>query len=842
MRNGICWENQKSRNAWQAGGWYQCLLLFAGASLGMCSAYMQLMDTYPLLKSLTIPGAYVWYVLLAIAAFAVVYGSGKLKYRWMCLLPALPCGWCFYHYYREHRLPVEDGGLYVARCYVKELCRFFKTSILFPNGLREEAPRALLFWCLLFVCVLFVAAAFFRFYPLLLLPPAALLAAHIAVGRSPGWNSLLVLLAAGLILFSHWAAMPDRWYVRTAQLAGVCGVCVVISLLCASVPGRVVGMHEDVQKKQLSLEDAVLALPVWGMFGQQHGVVDNHSPDTTGREVLTFRLSDEPAENIYLKNFAASHYENGRWTNSPAFAAAAAAEGLDAAAAGERLLAECHEEGQYIFENGGEIDFLAYGGWSVAKPKQYDYRIACKDFGTQAPLPYLSALPQELSMDGDTAAKRPWNLRRYSGSLMAGGNKNDPVEEYLQMYYAVQGWSWFAGHYAGSPDSYDTGTGGRQPHAGSGWYSGLVQEDYAPASDNPIFEEFMSRYIYDDSGWFDGLRSYMDALREDGETAVLNGIRLGEAQSVQHCMKNFGTYSQKLDPLPQGMDPVDYFLGTSERGYCVHYASAATLILQSMGVPARYASGYVVFPGDLKREKGTDGYTAHVTDARAHAWVEIYLEEIGWIPVEMTPGFDYDSTKEDTPGTKPADDRKDDAEKAPEMPDEPQEEHETKEDVKKPQTDMAGQKSGTSGMSRERKRLAGLAAAAAVAVVSVCIIVRMLRERERRLEEQIEKALAQGRYNEAAGQMNRRIYCFLRRRAAGVGIKDDEAYRDALAGLDADSDADAYIRLVKQARFSNEEMCTRDAQTLYGLYCIYREKLRHRMTHTKKEVSRHDSK
>ena len=51
-------------------------------------------------------------------------------------------------------------------------------------------------------------------------------------------------------------------------------------------------------------------------------------------------------------------------------------------------------------------------------------------------------------------------------------------------------------------------------------------------------------------------------------------------------------------------DPVEYFLGTGKEGYCMHYASAATLILQELGVPARYASGFVVKQGLFAREDG----------------------------------------------------------------------------------------------------------------------------------------------------------------------------------------------------------------------------------------------
>ena len=94
----------------------------------------------------------------------------------------------------------------------------------------------------------------------------------------------------------------------------------------------------------------------------------------------------------------------------------------------------------------------------------------------------------------------------------------------------------------------------------------------------------------------------------------------------------------------------------NKKGYCAHFASAATLIFRRMGIPARYCEGYAISFSqvldqgerveDAKYEDFYEGYnelgeTAVVrvaaTDADAHAWVEIYDDEFGWLQVEVTP-------------------------------------------------------------------------------------------------------------------------------------------------------------------------------------------------------------
>lgn len=97
-------------------------------------------------------------------------------------------------------------------------------------------------------------------------------------------------------------------------------------------------------------------------------------------------------------------------------------------------------------------------------------------------------------------------------------------------------------------------------------------------------------------------------------------------------------YSMDLDPVPDGTDFAEYFFFDQKKGYCIHFATTATLMFRILGIPARYVTGYVVPASDFSDE-GTD-FRAQVPDTQAHAWVEIYQNGIGWIPLEVTPGYE----------------------------------------------------------------------------------------------------------------------------------------------------------------------------------------------------------
>lgn len=109
---------------------------------------------------------------------------------------------------------------------------------------------------------------------------------------------------------------------------------------------------------------------------------------------------------------------------------------------------------------------------------------------------------------------------------------------------------------------------------------------------------------------------------------------------VKKYLADNTSYTLQPGAVPKGEDLVEYFLYENKKGFCSHYASSAVLMLRSLGIPARYVEGYMAGSTDLKLGRYEKGFlSVELTDENAHAWVEVYVPDFGWTPVEMTPGY-----------------------------------------------------------------------------------------------------------------------------------------------------------------------------------------------------------
>ena len=125
---------------------------------------------------------------------------------------------------------------------------------------------------------------------------------------------------------------------------------------------------------------------------------------------------------------------------------------------------------------------------------------------------------------------------------------------------------------------------------------------------------------------------------QDEASVLAEGILRDEAtatakaEAIGTYVRESAVYDLNTGRMPSGeKDFALWFLKNSDRGYCVHFATAAVVLLRAAGIEARYVSGYMV--------RTRAGETVTVTGENAHAWAEYYEPALGiWLVLEATPG------------------------------------------------------------------------------------------------------------------------------------------------------------------------------------------------------------
>lgn len=154
-----------------------------------------------------------------------------------------------------------------------------------------------------------------------------------------------------------------------------------------------------------------------------------------------------------------------------------------------------------------------------------------------------------------------------------------------------------------------------------------VPDNFTAAADE-IFDERYYDFITAES-----LSEGKSTLNE----ATVNGRKI---YYIKSWLRDNCEYSLNAGKLPGGKDFSVYFLTENRKGSCSHFATSAALLCRYAGIPARYVEGYVIKPDDFDSEASFGAMeTVNVTDARAHAWVEVYINGFGWYPIEFTSGY-----------------------------------------------------------------------------------------------------------------------------------------------------------------------------------------------------------
>ncbi|MDE6517667.1 MAG: transglutaminase-like domain-containing protein, partial [Acetatifactor sp.] len=604
-RPKVSW--QKSQNAGKIqnrrqAGWSLALCVLYATALGVLLLYATFRmaeDCFGVLYNAEEPGC-LWVAVLAIPITLAwnealhVLERPRLRLAGsLALLLAAPLG--FWYYYRDQTEELVRGFYGLGQRYLDAWNSYFLTTQEINPALRGSAAEQQLAWGLLLPATavfLQILSALLRKRSVLLLLPVTVLAAEMMVGLTPKWPGMACMFAAGM-LGLYLDCHREFQAVPALVLAGLLAVLLPLTAAVLKEPASRVSLaHDRLQAFQHRMEQEIRDYDWQALFEfHRDGQLDNQKLEYEYKEILTVTVSTLPAENLYLRGYYGTEYQKGAWNpKEKEFDRACRRYGIGSGEAA-LLLAELNSPDR-TFASADRVQYkLRYTGQS----------------SNCAYLPYgadLETAQDPCQISGDYLVKKARSL----DSL------------------GVEGYA------PGSLVLHDAAMWNSDAQSFYSWYNEYVSAHYLE-----VPEELTElTRIVNSIESSDTCRTIQEGLT-NGNAAGRNEARLRLGNLVARELQSLARYNIDPGSLPRGMDPVEYFLGENRQGYCMHFATAGALILRQLGVPARYVSGYVVEPGQFRQMAG--GYRASVKDDAAHAWVEIWLEQVGWVPVEMTPGY-----------------------------------------------------------------------------------------------------------------------------------------------------------------------------------------------------------
>jgi hypothetical protein len=104
-----------------------------------------------------------------------------------------------------------------------------------------------------------------------------------------------------------------------------------------------------------------------------------------------------------------------------------------------------------------------------------------------------------------------------------------------------------------------------------------------------------------------------------------------KALTLENYLRSNYGYSLELKGTPNSSDPLAMFLFDVRKGHCEYFATAMTIMLRELGIPARLVNGFRA--GEYNRL--ADAFVVRQYDA--HSWVEAYFAPYGWVEFDPTP-------------------------------------------------------------------------------------------------------------------------------------------------------------------------------------------------------------
>ena len=392
------------------------------------------------------------------------------------------------------------------------------------------------------------------------------------------------LLAAGWLGVLMTCSGSGTGISNVIWLAVASAVCVIVTITAGSgkEPG-VVDLKESFDEAFQHFRYGEDTLPQ-GDLAKAAGLLDGDN------EVL--EVTSEVDKDLYLRGFVGARYQAGKWT-----------ELSQADYKGDRngMLLWLSDKGfmpvdQYSVYSGNDPDLSEQDNLVTVKNVGASRRYVYAPYSADVPDGVLVVVNEDMNY----LSKRFFGARNY---------------EYVEHSGDRPGELLYAASWVKSPQNED-------------------QKNYVEAEN--VYADFVyDSYLSIDSN----MESMLKAIFFGGDWED-DGTIYSVTERIRDVLESRCVYKEKPESVPAGSDPVNWFLNKGRQGNAVMYASTAVLAFRAYGIPARYVEGYRVSESSLAASSD-DPVT--LTNKDSHAWVEVYLDSVGWVPIDVTPGFYYDT-------------------------------------------------------------------------------------------------------------------------------------------------------------------------------------------------------
>ena len=488
------------------------------------------------------------------------------------------------------------------------------------SSLINATPLTAIVLILLVLYILFAVEFVLRNHSVLFLLSAAILIVPPIFGMSVSTAAAImtVIFQIGFTVVNMTGSRSprDSFKMTTRAKAGTAScLCVVILVLAALMPSFPIenSAEEDLFLSVYYADGAIKdnLARFTGDFDSNisGGEVSRGNLRQTGEPMIYISTDKRPSEKLYLSNFKGITYSNGEWSNA----------------------------------------FEYYGKNNEYIGMEPLLSSIMKQDNIQAPWSDVSSSDPISDIYFRMGYKTP--LKSYEGTLELEDSSNDIYNmrifnisrNTINKYYIPYNAEYSAGEIIKNINkSVNTGYGYM------GYENNYIRSDKINMNElwalYPEAEKLVDRYEEEMKYYYTIVPEGNERLEKLCRETPLND--LNEITTfILYTLQTKAKYTVNPGTAPFNKDIVDYFLFDNGKGYCVHFASAAALMYKMYGIPSRYVTGLAVTPdsfvernmNNTNSKESDKGYFAEVKDYASHAWVEIFLKDYGWVPVDVTP-------------------------------------------------------------------------------------------------------------------------------------------------------------------------------------------------------------